>query len=165
MGLAAVVQAAYLLLISLEESALHQGSDRRQGMSRVEQFVAGDLHRRFLTALTFQRVPVRQSEIINKSPLLPVGPLEHVQGDMQGLFATELRCKADIGLRPGAVAVLSLQSCGEGGLIHLTDGRHVVVGDPVPESQLAVEQDGRSIEDLKDGLDLRHTGDRHHCAP
>ena len=85
---------------------------------------------------------------------LLVGTPQHVECNMQGLFVLEWGSEADEGLGLGAVALLSLQTGGECGLVDLADGRHIVVGYPLPELELPGQQDGLLVYDLQDVLYL-----------
>ena len=71
-------------------------------------------------------------EEVDEGLLLLGGPLEHVDGDVLGLLALKLWCQTQAGLGLGLVAVLGLEACREGGLVDIADGRHVVVGYPLP---------------------------------
>ena len=61
--------------------------------------------------------------------------------------------QSDVRLSLRPIAVLSLQPCRQGSLIHLAKGRQVVVAHPSPQSQLLVCDDGRGIHDLQECFD------------
>ena len=97
-------------------------------MALVQEFITGDF-----------RIKV---EKIDEGCLLLRGALQHIESDVKGLFITKLRSETDIGLGFGFIAIFSFQTRGKSGFIDLTDGRHVIVSDPLPETKLRVEENG-----------------------
>jgi hypothetical protein len=138
----AVVQASHFLFVGLEDASLAKGRYRGEGMALVQEFVS------------CKRREESQIEEINKRLLLSRGTLEHVEGDMESLFRTELGGETDVGLGLRVVAIFGLQTCRKGCFIHLADGREVIVGYPTPEAELGFKEDGRRVEDLENGFDF-----------
>ena len=97
---------------------------------------------------------MRQRQIFRKSLQLVASSRQHVQRDVQRRHVTILLRQPDVRLRLRLIAVLSLQACRQCGLIHLADGRQVVVADPLPHLQLLRRDDGFSIHHVDDGLHL-----------
>jgi hypothetical protein len=62
--------------------------------------------------------------------------------------------QTDEGLCARLIALFSLQASRESGLIHLTNRRHIIISYPLPEFQLARQQDRLRINDNGDGLYL-----------
>ena len=44
MWLAAIVEASYFLFVGLDETAFNKGGDRGEGVTLIEQFIAGNTH-------------------------------------------------------------------------------------------------------------------------
>ena len=145
-----VVQPPYFHLVGFQQLSLLQLFD---GLCRctadVHQFLAGHLLR--LDAV-FHAVPPRQFKIGRESLQLFLGSRQHVQGNVQRRHMAVLLRQPDIDLCLGTVAVFSLQSCGQGSLIDIADGRQVVVADPVPQLQLCLVDDRQRIHHRLDVL-------------
>ena len=152
MGLTRKVQAPHFLFEAFEEAALDECTDSCGGMTLVEQFVACELNLRN-GRLRGVGITKGKVEEVNEGTLLTGGTLQHIDGDMQSLLVAELRRQTDAGLGLGTIAVFGLQPRGEGSLIDLSDGRHIVVGHPLPQLELSIEKNGRNVEHLKDILD------------
>ena len=149
MRLAALVQSAHLHLVCLQYAALHQQVQCGQcGTAGIHQLLAGNLQHGLAGIVALNGVPARHGQISDESFLLFGGPCQHVQGHVQRRFVAVGLCQADIRLCTGPVALLGLQSCGQRSLHHVADGRHVVIADPLPLSQLALQQDGLLVHQL-----------------
>ena len=72
---------------------------------------------------------------------------------MQGCHVAILLGKPDVSFRLRFITVFSLQASWQSSFIHITDGRQVVVANPVPQLQLGVSNDGRHIHHC---LDILH---------
>ena len=166
---AAVVQAAHLFLVRLEQlSALQLAQGVGGGLAGIHQLLAGDLHG--LCAVLYE-VPARQCEVAGEGVQLSLGTRQHVKGDVQGGGRLVLGAEAYVGLRLGTVAVLGLQPGGQGGLVDVARGGEVVVADPLPQRELAGEDQGPVVEHLQQGLHLValglpvvHTGHKTYVA-
>ena len=147
--LAAVVQSSHLHLVGFQQSALDECVQRFcRAIRGVEQFVAADT----LAALSV--VPTREGQKLGEDLLLLVGTLQHVEGYVKRLLILKVWSQPDVGVGLRTVAVLSLQACGQCRLVDFADGRHVVVGYPLPQLQLGRQQDGTGVEHLVDVLHL-----------
>ena len=93
-----------------------------------------------------------QSEVFRKGLELFLGPRQYVQRHMQDRHITVLQGQTDVGLRAWFIAVLSFQSCWQCRFVHLTNGRQVIVANPVPQTQLLFGDDGCLVHDLLNGL-------------
>ena len=155
MRLAAAVEAAHLHLVGLEHAALDELVEHGQGGSAgVHQLLAGDLEYGFKGGVALDGVPSRQREIGNESLLLTGRACQQIECYVQrGLVLVGGR-EPDIGLGAGLVAFLCLQARRQRCLHHFADGRHVVVGYPLPLPELTLEQDGPIVHQQGDGLHL-----------
>ena len=148
MGLASMVQSPHLAFIGLQKPPFDKGCERCETMPLIEQFVTGNLND------ILQLIPMGKRQVVDKSLQLFACPLEHIQGHMESLLVLELCRQANIEFGFRTVAVFGLQPSGKGSLIHFAKGRHIIIGYPMPQLQLAVEQDRRNVEHLKDILCL-----------
>ena len=73
---------------------------------------------------------------------------------MQGLLMAVSLMESDIGLHLRTEMFL-FQSCWHRRSVDITDGRHIVFGNPLPQTQLGVKQDGAGIEHSHDGFALK----------
>ena len=73
---------------------------------------------------------------------------------MQGCHTLVGLRQPDIRLRLRLIAVLCLQARRQGSLIHLADGRQVVVANPVPQPQLPFRHDRLAVHHLRNRLHL-----------
>ena len=121
MWFATVVETSDLHLISLKDTALDKGCDSRERVAFVKQFITSDTS----SALC-------QIEKVDEGLLLLGGPLKHVDSDVLGTLTAELWGQTQAGLCLGTVTILSLQTCRKSRLIDITNGRHVIVGYPLP---------------------------------
>jgi hypothetical protein len=96
MGFTAVIQTTHLLFVGFQETTFDEGSQSREGMALVQEFVAGDIG--------------GEVQEGGERSLLLRGALEHIEGNVEGLLVTELRGQTDISLRLGLIAVLSFQA-------------------------------------------------------
>ena len=126
-------------------------------MALVHQLIAGNLDCKMFAAI-LQLVPPGECQIVDETALLLGGTCQHVEGDVQGLLVAELRSQPYVGLGLRPVALLSLQASRQGGFVDLADGRHIVVGDPLPQLQLTGQQYWLAVKHLQDGLDARVLG-------
>ena len=162
MGLTTVVQAAHFQLVGLQKTALHQQVERGKGCPGVvHELLTGDLHdcgRQLgpFISLKIEHIPSRQLEIGQKSLLLLGGSTQHVEGHMECGLVTIGRGEANVGLGARLIAILGFQSGWQGCLIDLTHRRHVVVGNPRPQAELILQQDGSIVQHLRNVL--------HHIA-
>ena len=142
MRLSAVVQPPHLHLVCFEHAALDEQRDGLQRVPLVEQFVTG--HVAFFSEI---------EEVGERLQLLR-SPLQHVEGYVESLLGTELGSEPYIGLGLGTIAVLGLQSRRQSRLVDFADGRHVVVGYPLPQPILLGKQYRLCINQLQYILDL-----------
>ena len=111
-------------------------------MTFVEQFVTG--HVAFFSEI---------EEVGERLQLLRC-PLQHVEGNMEGRLGTELGGEPYIGFGLGTVAVFSLQPRRQSRLVDFADGRHVIVGYPLPQPILLGKQYRLCVNRLQYVLNL-----------
>ena len=134
---ASMVQTTHLHFIGFQQLPFLQLADgfcRR--LRGIHQFLPGHLNNLQTWIIVLDEVPVRQFQIAGKRLQLLLRASQDVQGDVQSSHMAILLCQPDVRLRLGFVAVLRLQSAGQCRLVHLTDGRQVVVANPMPQLQL-----------------------------
>ena len=136
-----MVQASYFHLVGLQDTALDEQGERLQRVAFVQQFVAGQLP-------TLALVPARERQEVDKCLELFGRSLQHIECYMECFLVTVRRRGADIRLGLGAIAILGFQSGGKGCFVDLTDGRHIVVGNPLPQPVLPGKQYRLCVDDL-----------------
>ena len=141
MRLSGMVQPSHLLLVSHQHLAFHQVfQHRRCAVTEIHQFILRNLCNPVVGFLHFRPtahlVPVAQCQIVDECLLLFGRTSQLVERDVQRLFTAVLRRKRHIGLHLRFVAVARLQSLRHGGIIDLTQRRHIVFGYPLPQSVL-----------------------------
>ena len=107
MRIATKIQSPHLFIIGFQHTTLHQGVYRLQGVSLVNQLVAGYLE---LFLGLSQLVPTREFQIIQKSLELLGSTLQHINSHVQGLLAAELRRQLDVEFGTWTITILGFQS-------------------------------------------------------
>ena len=178
MGFATMIQTSHLLLISFQKTTFDKGRYRLKAMALVQELVTGYLRkvesgkrkeitifarfcsRSILFPLSTFLFPLNKIKKVDERRLLLRSPRQHIEGNMKGLLATELRRQADTGLRLRLIAVFCFQTSGQCRLIDLSYRRHIIVGYPLPKTKLRIQQNRGGIQNLKDVLYLELTGKR-----
>ena len=83
------------------------------------------------------------------------GIAEHAHGHMQSPLGTIRFAQRDIGLRLWPVLTHRGHSAWQGGTIDLAQGRHVVIGYPLPQPVLAGQERRPGIKHFGDGLAIK----------
>ena len=78
------------------------------------------------------------------------GTAKHASGYLTALIGAELLSEANEELRAGMPALLGLETGRKGRLVDITDRRKVVLGQPLPKTQLLVGYQRSHIEDIDD---------------
>ena len=141
------IEPAHLLLVGGQRAPLYeQVQHGRRGVALVEQLLTGDFLYRLDGGGSLQTVPMAEAEEDREQMVLGCGAVELAIKHAQPLLGAKVGGKCHVLLRAWLVLVGLLESGGEGGHHHVAERRHVIVGYPLPDSQLVGQEQGTVVE-------------------
>ena len=133
-----VVQPPYFFFVNFEEALFCKAFyDGRSTSCLVHQLLTGYLFE--LPGGIVRRgslIKSCQMQIAHKRFMLPIRTRKHIQRYVKGLLRAVRGRKFQISFSLYAVSCIGLKACWQCGIEHFADGRHVVRGYPLPQSQL-----------------------------